>query len=88
MGERKILCVIHPFDLKQDIYVYQSGNKLLKTESKIEDISKLIFNLAKEYQTNSVNFLGSKKYSENIIKEIQEIEINTYNKNEIKFNFI
>ena len=44
---KKIIGIIHPFDLQQLFYVYEDGNKIAATNTTIDNIPELICNLSK-----------------------------------------
>lgn len=43
---KKIIGIIHPFDLYQIFYVYEDGNRLEVKKIKMKDIPNTIFELA------------------------------------------
>lgn len=43
---KKIIGIIQPFDLLQTFYVYEDGNKLEITRTKIKDIPQTVFKLS------------------------------------------
>lgn len=43
---KKIIGIIHPFDLYQILYVYEDGNKIEARKVKVEDIPSTIFKLS------------------------------------------
>lgn len=40
---KKIIGIIHPFDIYQTFYVYEDGNKLEIVQTKMDDIPDTIF---------------------------------------------
>lgn len=49
---KKIIGIIHPFDIYQTFYVYEDGNKLEIVKTKMGDIPKTIFELSQTYDVN------------------------------------
>jgi len=43
---KKIIGIIHPFDIYQTFYVYEDGNKLEITYTKIDDIPDTVLELS------------------------------------------
>ena len=43
---KKIVGIIHPFDLNQTLYVFEDGKSLEVTQATLEDLPITIFNLA------------------------------------------
>lgn len=85
---RKIVGLIKPFDMKQNFYVYEDGNKLTSAEPKLEEISDTIFSFADQYNITQVDLVGPKQYIRGLTKKIQETEIKKYSKNKLEINII
>lgn len=80
---KKIIGIIHPFDLKQFFYVYEDGNKVAAMNTTIDKIPEVIYNLSKQYDVYQVNLSGAKHFCNGIIKQVQQIESNKYDENKI-----
>ena len=80
---KKIIGIIHPFDIYQTFYVYQDGNKLEIIQTKINDIPDTIFELSQIYNINQVDLSGAQHFIKGLIKQIQEKEITKYNENKL-----
>ena len=80
---KKIIGIIHPFDMYQTFYVYEDGNKLEVVHTKMNDIPDTIFELSNTYNVYQVDLSGAKRFSEKIIKKIQEKEFVKYNENKL-----
>lgn len=63
---KKIIGIIHPFDIYQTFYVYEDGNKLEATQTKIKDIPDTIFELSHLYNVNEINLSGAKHFAKKI----------------------
>ena len=85
---KKIIGIIHPFDIYQTFYVYEDGNKLEIVHTKMNDIPNTVFQLSYTYDVHQVNLSGSEHFIKGIIKDIKEKEITKYNKNELIFKCI
>lgn len=85
---KKIIGIIHPFDMQQMFYVYEDGNKLEVINTKIQNIPETIFSLSDKYNINDINLSGSKHYIKGLIKQIQEKEITKYNYNKLNIKYI
>ena len=85
---KKIIGIIHPFDLYQILYVYQDGNKLEARKVKTGDIPETIFELSQLYDIYQIDLTGAKHYNLGIIKQIQEKELLRYNKNKLTIKCI
>ena len=67
----------------QTFYVYEDGNKLEIVHTKMNDIPDTIFELSNTYNVYQVDLSGAKRFSERIIKKIQEKEFIKYNENKL-----
>lgn len=80
---KKIIGIIHPFDIYQTFYVYQDGNKLEIVQTKIKDIPDTIFELSQTYDVYQVDLSGAQHFTKGLIRQIQEKEITKYNENKL-----
>ena len=85
---KKIIGIIHPFDMYQTFYVYEDGNKLEIAKVRISDIPDTILELSKTYDVYQVDLSGSNHFTKGIINQIKEKEINKYNKNKLTITSI
>ena len=68
--------------------MYEDGNKIDVSSTSLDKIFETIVELTEKYETNEVQLIGSSKFSKGIKKEIQEAEMNKYNKNELNIELI
>jgi hypothetical protein len=80
---KKIIGIIHPFDMYQTFYVYEDGNELELTQVRMNDIPDTILELSKIYDVYQIDLSGSNHYTQNIIKQIKEKEATKYNENKL-----
>lgn len=80
---KKIIGIIHPFDINQIFYVYDDENKVETIETQIENIPEIVLKLSSTYNINQIDLTGAKHFTEGIVKQIQEKEINKYNENKL-----
>ena len=85
---KKIIGIIHPFDMYQTFYVYEDGNKLEIAKVRISDIPDTILELSKTYDVYQVDLSGSNHFTKGIINQIKEKEINKYNENKLTITSI
>jgi hypothetical protein len=85
---RKIVGLIKPFDLKQNLYVYEDGNKIESASPQLDNINNTIFALADKYNIVQVDLVGPKQYIRGLTKKLQEAEMAKYNENKININII
>lgn len=80
---KKIVTVIKPFTLKQNIYVYEDNEIIDVTQAELKDLEETIISKADEYQTPDVTLVGARKFSAGIKKKIENAEMTRYNKNQL-----
>lgn len=80
---KKIIGIIHPFDMYQTFYVYEDGNELELIQVRMNDIPDTILELSKIYDVYQIDLSGSNHYTQNIIKQIKEKEATKYNENKL-----
>jgi hypothetical protein len=85
---RKIVGLVRPFDMKQNFYVYEDGNKIDTATPHIDDINSTIFALADKYNITQVDLVGPKQYIRGLTKKFQEAEMQKYNENKININIV
>lgn len=88
MENRKILMVTWPFDMRQQLYVYENGNKLEITTAKMDELPDVLFNLIDKYKVTKVEIKGSKPLNKGLVKKFKEYELNKYSNNDINFVLI
>lgn len=85
---KKIIGIIHPFDIYQTFYVYEDGNKLEIVQTKMDDIPDTIFQLSHTYDIYQIDLSGAERFIKGIIKKIQEKEFTKYNENKLNIRCI
>lgn len=85
---RKIVGMIRPFDMRQNFYVYEDGNKLACEQPRMGELNDAIFNLMEEYNITQLDLIGPKQYNEGLSKKIKEAEITKFNTNKLEINII
>ena len=64
---KKIIGIIHPFDVYQIFYVYEDGNKLEIVHTKISDIPDTVFELSRAYDVYQVDLSGAEHFALNCV---------------------
>ena len=85
---KKIVSVIKPFIINQNVFVYEDGNKIDVLSVPLDNIQNILINTAIKYEVNDIELIGSKKYLNGIINKIQEEEIKQYNANKLNIKII
>ena len=78
---KKIVCVIRPFTINQNISIYEDTTLIDTINVPIEQIEEKILNLAYEQSINDILLIGSKKFNKKKKEEILKAEMTKYNKN-------
>ena len=85
---KKIVSVIKPFIINQNIFVYEDGNKIDVLSVPLNNIQDLLIKTALQYEVNDIELIGSKKYLNGIINKIRETEINQYNEDKLNIKIV
>lgn len=86
----KIICMLQPFALKQQIYVYENGNKMETEKVSMSELNKMIISLLdKHTQINTIEMVGPKKFSKGIGNQLQTELVTKYSETRnIEINYI
>ena len=76
---KKIVSVIKPFTLVQNIFIYEDTDKIATYTANLNDIQNTLLKLTEEYQINNISLVGSKKFSKGIKEKIEQAEMIKYN---------
>lgn len=85
---KKIVSVIRPFTLKQNIFVYEDGNKIDVVSADFDSIEDTLVEIAKKYEANEIELIGSKNFSKGIQHRIENVEMTKYSTNTIQVKLI
>ena len=85
---KKIVSVIKPFVVNQNVFVYEDGNKIDVLSVPLNDIQNILVNTAIQYEVTDIELIGSKKYLNGIVNKIKETEISQYNEHKLNINII
>lgn len=85
---KKIVSVIKPFTINQNIFIYEDGNKVDVISAPLTDIQNILIKTASQYEISEIELIGSKKYLNGIANKVKEEEITQYNENKLNINII
>ena len=85
---KKIVAVLRPFDLQQNVYVYENGNKIDAQSIEMTKLNECIVELADKYNIKDISLLGPKAYSKGIKKQIEKEQLTKYNNKELNIEYI
>lgn len=69
---KKIIAMIHPFDLLQTVLVFQNGEKIDMQQIKLTDLEMDIFNIVDKHQAYQIDLAGPRTYIENFKTKIEQ----------------
>ena len=85
---KKIVSVIKPFVVNQNVFVYENGNKIDVLSVPLNDIQNILVNTATQYEVTDIELIGSKKYLNGIVNKVKETEMSQYNEHKLNINII
>lgn len=85
---KKIVSIIKPFVINQNVFVYEDGNKIDVLSVPLNDIQNILVNTATQYEVTDIELIGSKKYLNGIVNKIKETEMSQYNEHKLNINII
>ncbi len=85
---KKIVSIIKPFILNQNIFVYEDGNKIDVVSVELDNVPNTIIETATKYNAKEVQLIGSKNFSKGIKEKIELAEITKYGKNELEIKLV
>jgi len=85
---KKIVSIIKPFVINQNIFVYEDGNKIDVLSVPLDNIQNVLVNTATQYEITEIELIGSKKYLSGIVNKIKETEMSQYNEHKINITII
>lgn len=85
---KKIVGVLRPFDLQQNFYVYEDGNKIDAATPTVDQINDTVFAFVEAHDVHQMDLAGPKQYARGISKKYQKAEMTKYNANTMIINII
>lgn len=85
---KKIVGILRPFLFKQQLFVYENGNKVDMVEVTMDEVAETVLGLCYSHAIREVDLTGPTKYSVKVRADIQNAEIAKYSKNDIKIDII
>lgn len=85
---KKIITMLQPFALNQNIIVYENGNKIDMKESTIDNLVEEVSKLIEQYDIKQIDFIGAKQYAKGLGNKIKENELFQFNKDDLIINYL
>lgn len=85
---KKIITILQPFTLNQQVLVYEDNNKIDIAQTTIDNINNIILDFVNKYNITQIEFLGPTAFSTQLGQKLLEDELTKYGKNvlEIKYS--
>lgn len=85
---KKIVSVIKPFVVNQNVFVYEDGNKIDVLSVPLNDIQNILVETATKYEVTDIELIGSKKYLNGIVNKVRETEMSQYNEHKLNITIV
>ena len=85
---KKIMSIIKPFILEQNVIVYEDGNKIDVVSCNLNELPETMLQLATQYELTNIELAGPVSYLKGIQKQIQELEMSIYSTDNIEIKLI
>ena len=83
-----IICNLQPFDRYQKVYIYKEDEQIDEVKAATDKCSESIFHLADQYGIKNITLGGPRQYVKGLIKQIQMLDVETYNKHILQFTIL
>ena len=81
---KKVLTVLHPFDMQQQVYVYDNGNKIDEAEPILDTLNDTLFAFIDKYELTRADFRGPKRYANGIVEDFKKAEMTKYSEQKVE----
>ena len=85
---KKIVSIIRPFNLIQEIHIYDNGMEVDEINTSLKDFNNTIFNIVNTEDINQIDLFGPRKYLNGLKKELLQIGKTKYQKDNLVVNIL
>ena len=85
---KKIVSIIRPFNLIQEIHIYDNGMEVDEINTSLKDFNNTIFNIVNTEDINQIDLFGPRKYLNGLKKELLQIGKTKYQKDNLVINIL
>lgn len=85
---KKIIGRLRPFQMEQNLLVYEDGNKIDFIQTDMENLHTALFQTMEKYDVYRFDIVGPKKYSTGIKNQILKSAITKFENKELEINII
>ena len=66
-----IVVMFHPFEIKQEVKIYQHGQCIDELYPCLDDTTKAIYTLSQEYHTDKIELCGNPSFVSKYVRELK-----------------
>ena len=85
---KKIVSIIRPFNLIQEIHIYDNGMEVDEINTSLKDFNNTIFNIVNTEDINQIDLFGPRKYLNGLKTELLQIGKTKYQKDNLVINIL
>ena len=85
---KKIVSIIRPFSLIQEIHIYDNGMEVDEINTSLTDFNNTIFNIVNTENINQIDLFGPRKYLNGLKNELLQIGKTKYQKDDLIINIL
>ena len=85
---KKIVSIIRPFSLIQEIHIYDNGMEVDEINTSLTDFNNTIFNIVSTKDINQIDLFGPRKYLKGLKNELLQIGKTKYQKDDLVINIL
>lgn len=85
---KKIICIIKPFALKQNIFVYEDDVEVAHATASMNEMPQTVFGLVQKYEAKQLDLVGPKQLLYGVRKNIKKYDLSEYGLNDLEINII
>ena len=85
---KRITVAIMPFITFQHIYVLQNKELIHDCECTIDELSEILYAVAKEYDVHDIEFLGTPKFNTKLKEEIEKDCVTKYDNYQLNITLV
>lgn len=85
---KKIVSIIRPFSLIQEIHIYDNGMEVDEINTSLTDFNNTIFNIVNTKNINQIDLFGPRKYLKGLKNELLQIGKTKYQKDDLIINIL
>jgi len=85
---KKLVVLIQPFDMKQQIFVYEDGNQIDSNTCKIDNLTDIVLDMTDKQSITEVGLVGPKYFLKGLKKNIEKEEMSKFSINKLNITIL